>query len=138
MSEEITVTDKKMKDDRTLAAIAHFSVAAALLLGPLAVVIPLLIWLIQRDKQEPSALLLFHGKQAFFYQLACLLAGAILAGIASAFSIIFIGVLLMPIIVLLGLAAIAYGIYGGVQVYQGKDFRYKYVADFIEAGEKPK
>lgn len=135
---EITVTDKKAKDDRTLASIAHFSIAAAFVAGPLAVVIPLLIWLIQRDKKEPSALLIFHGKQAFFYQIACLIAGAILTGIASALTAIVIGALLMPLIILAGLAAIAYGIYGGVQVYQGKDFRYKYVADFLEAGEKSK
>ena len=131
-------TKIKSADPALIASLAHFSAAAWLFAGPLAMIAPLLIWLIQREKENPNQLIIFHGRQAFVYQLVCLIAGGVLGMLAAALSAIFIGIILIPVLVLAGLAAFAYGIYGGVQVYQGKNFRYIYIADFLEAGEKSK
>jgi len=45
---------------------------------------------------------------------------------------VFVGLLLIPFLILFILGAIGYGVYGGLQVWQGRDFRYKYVTDAIE------
>ena len=44
-----------------------------------------------------------------------------------------VGFILIPFLFLLSLAAVVYGIYGGIKVWNGETFRYMYVADFIEA-----
>lgn len=96
-------------------------------------VIPLIIWLLERNKSNKSTQVEFHAKQAFFYQLAVYLIGAVLGIFIGLLSIILIGLLFIPVLILFGMAALIYGAYGGIRVGQGEDFRYIYVADFIEA-----
>lgn len=126
-------SNSSSRDPTLLAALSHFSILAVLLIGPFSMVIPLLIWLSERNRTEPSLFIEFHAKQAFFYQVAVYLISAILGILSLVLSIIFIGFLLIPVLILFALAAIIYGIYGGMRISQGEDFRYIYVADFIEA-----
>jgi uncharacterized Tic20 family protein len=95
--------------------------------------VPLLIWLLERSKPDRSKVIEFQGKQAFYYQAAVYIISLILGGLIGILSVILIGVLLIPVLVLFGIAAIVYGTYAGVKVYQGEKFRYIYVADFIES-----
>jgi uncharacterized Tic20 family protein len=120
------------KNETLLASLAHFSILTVLIIGPLSLLIPLLIWLSERTKTEHSKFIEFQAKQAFFYQLGIYLIFLILGIITAILWIILIGMLLVPILVLLGCAAIAYGIYGGIQTWKGISFRYYFLADFIE------
>ena len=122
------------KENTQLAALAHLSILTLLLLGPLSMIIPLIIWLLERNKPDKSASLEFQAKQAFFYQLAAYLITAILGIIVGVLSIILIGLLFIPVLILFPVAALIYGIYAGVKVWQGEDFRYIYLADFLDAG----
>ncbi len=125
---------KSARDPVLLSMLAHLSILTVLIIGPLSMVIPLLIWLLERNKPDKSDVIEFHSKQAFFYQIAVYLIITLLAIIIAILSIILVGLLFIPLLILCGLAAIAYGVYGGIRVSQGEDFRYFYIADFIETG----
>jgi uncharacterized Tic20 family protein len=137
MAEKKAVQLKKKtvqsKDPNLLAALAHFSILLVLIIGPFAIVVPLLIWLLERNKPEHSKVIEFQAKQAFFYQIAVDLICLVLGILAGILSIILIGFLLIPVVIIVGVAAIVYGTYAGVKVYHGEDFRYVFVADFIES-----
>lgn len=94
--------------------------------------VPLVIWLTERRQPKPKAPILFHAKQAFFYQLAVILLAAVLSGLAAITIDIMIGLLFIPFLILAFLAAVGYAVYGGVKVWNGKRFKYKYITDFIE------
>lgn len=127
--------NKTDKDARLLATLCHVSIAAVFFLGPFTMTVPLLIWLLERNKSSASDDIIFHAKQAFFYQIAVYVIMAVSGLVVALLTLIVIGSLLAPILVLAMIAAVGYGVYGGVQVWQGKDFDYLYVADFLRAGE---
>jgi uncharacterized Tic20 family protein len=124
------------RNNHLLASVAHLSILTVILIGPFSMAVPLLIWLLERNKADKSSFIEFQAKQAFFFQAAAFVIAAVLGICMGILSIILIGLLLIPVLILFGLAVIVYGVYGGIQVYRGNDFRYIYLADFIEAGSK--
>jgi uncharacterized Tic20 family protein len=101
-------------------------------MGPLTVIVPLVIWLSERNRPERSELVEFHARQAFFYQAAVYLAALAAGAVVGVLTLIFIGLLFIPFLILFFLAAVGYGVYGGIQVWNGREFRYRYLTDFIE------
>ena len=122
------------RDVHLLAGLSHLSILTVIILGPFSMVIPLMIWLLERNKTERSTYIEFQAKQAFFYQVALYLMAATLFVVIILLSIIVIGLFFIPLLILFGIAALVYGFYAGIKVMQGEDFRYIYIADFIEAG----
>jgi uncharacterized Tic20 family protein len=120
------------RDPQLLSAIAHASILAVFLMGPLTLIVPLVIWLTERNRPGRSEEIEFHGRQAFFFQafvyLSCFVAGALTALL----TLIFIGLLFIPFLIVFFLGAVVYGVYGAMQVWQGRPFRYRYLTDFIE------
>jgi uncharacterized Tic20 family protein len=147
------------RDDLTMAALAHASILITFLVGVgsgglgaiLGVFIPLAIWYSYRDKSTYTA------QQALYataYQVACILSVLALAVVGSilvvvgwtvsgALTAILIGLCLMPFALLVTLLLIAgvlvlpvvqlvYGLYAAYETYQGRDFRYKWVADWVD------
>ncbi|NQT27846.1 DUF4870 domain-containing protein [candidate division KSB1 bacterium] len=127
--------NKMDKDTRLLATLCHVSVAAVFFLGPFTMAVPLLIWLLERNKSKASDFILFQAKQAFFYQVAVYVLMTVFGLVVALLTLIIIGSLMVPILVLAMIAAVGYGVYGGVQIWNGKPFDYIYVADFMRAGE---
>jgi uncharacterized Tic20 family protein len=141
------------------AAAAHASVLITLLLGLssggiLAIVgpiIPAMIWYAHRDE---SAYVADQARQATIFQLAGIVAllalaivGALIVGMGWAVSailvIVLIGLLLLPVmlvitllwvvgVVVLPIAQVAYGCYAALEAYNGRPFRYWWVADMID------
>jgi uncharacterized Tic20 family protein len=126
-------TKSKAKDNPQLAALAHLSILTALFMGPLSMAIPLVIWLLERNKPDKSAYVEFQAKQAFFFQVAVLIIFAAVGLVVLVLSFILIGLLLIPVLILVPLAGVAYGVYAGVKVWNGEKFRYIYLADFLDA-----
>jgi hypothetical protein len=147
------------RDDLIVAALAHASILITFLIGVgsgglgaiLGVLIPLAIWYSYRDKSTYTA---EQALQATVYQVACVLAvlafaavGAILVvvgwTVSGALAAVLIGLCLMPFallvtlllvagVLLLPVAQLVYGLYAAYEVYQGHDFRYRWVADWID------
>ena len=132
-------------DERTWAALAHGSALLNAATGMGGVIAAALIWLTQKEK---SAWVAFHGLQSLAFQAAQALILLPLVGgvwvVGFAFSFITLGfgtIIAVPLMLLaafLGIALMAgglvYSLYGTYQVYQGRDFRYIWIGDWIQRG----
>ncbi len=123
-------------DERTWAMLAHLSVLANLVTGFLGPVIAIIIFLAYRER---SRFVAFHSMQAFVFQLVFWVGGGALAGvtwaITGALSAVLIGLICIPLaclVTFLPLAALVYGVMGGVQCSQGQDFRYWLIGDWVQ------
>ncbi|MCZ7544483.1 MAG: DUF4870 domain-containing protein [Anaerolineae bacterium] len=147
------------EDERLWAALAHATVPLTLLLGifsagVLLVVLifaPLAIYFWYRDR---SRFVAYHALQAFVMQLAATfgvigvaVVGAILLALAIAvsgvLSIVLIGIPFLIVFVLVAvvfaIAMIAapfvmavYALVAAAETYNGRDFRYKWIGDWVE------
>lgn len=147
------------RHEMTWAAVAHASIlvtfllalasgGVAALLGP---IIPALIWYSNRDKSE---YVMEQARQATIFQvagilllLALALGGALLLAlgwaITAALSVILIGLILIPVMLIVSLlwvvalvalpiGQVIYGCYAALETYNGRPFRYRWVADMID------
>lgn len=145
-------------DAWTTAAVAHASILLTLLLGFaggvgafVGLVIPLILYLSYRERSRFVAL---HALQALIYQgvgilvylaLVTVLALAVTVAwaISGLLSVVVVGLLLIPLALMIALmmvlvlltaplAWVGYGLYAAYEVYQGKDFRYMWIGDWVE------
>jgi hypothetical protein len=117
----IASVHKAVPDDNLMAALAHAGIL-------ITVIVALVIWLTQKEK---SKYVEFQAKQALVYQLVVGVALLVMWVISFILMFVYIGFLLMPIVMLLGLAAVIYGFYAAYQTYQGKDFKYLIIGDML-------
>lgn len=122
-------------DERQWAMFAHLSILLNLVTGFLGVVAPLVIYMIYKERSRYVA---YHSLQSLIFQLVWWVGGGFLIGaawtITGLLSAVLIGLLCIPVALVLSLiplAALGYGIYGGVQVSQGRDFKYWLVGDWV-------
>jgi hypothetical protein len=122
-------------DEKTWAMLAHLSVLANLFTGFLGPIAAIIIYMVYKDRSRYVA---YQAMQSFVFQLIWWVGGMTLTGIAwavtGALSAILVGLLCIPfacIISAMPLAALIYGIVGGVQASQGQDFKYWLVGDWV-------
>ena len=144
-------------DEWTTAALAHASALLTLVLGMaggigalVGPVVPLVMYLGYREK---SRFVAFHALQSFVYQMAGMLSYIVLVAVlailvamawivSGLLSAVLVGFLLMPfallltllmVLLLVGLpfAWVSYGLYAAYQVYQGRDFRYWLIGEWL-------
>jgi uncharacterized Tic20 family protein len=129
-------------EERRAAAFAHGGILLNLVTGIGGPVLALVLWLLYDRKSEYAA---WHALQALFFQTISLLLFLFL-GVITALLWAVTG-LLMPVVVgfcLLPLAlgfttitaalvvgSLIYGCAGALAVMDGRDFRYRWVADWI-------
>ncbi|NWG07795.1 MAG: DUF4870 domain-containing protein [Chloroflexi bacterium] len=124
-------------EERQWAMFAHLGVLVNLVSGILGPVVPLIIYMVYKDRSRYVA---YHSLQALIFQLIWWVGGGILAGvvwfITSLLSTVLIGILCIPIACIISampLVALGYGIYGGIQTSQGQDFKYWLVGDWVRS-----
>jgi uncharacterized Tic20 family protein len=147
------------RDEMTWAALAHASILLTFLLGLasggvaaiLGPIVPAIIWYVHRDKSDYVA---DQARQATIYQLAGFVAllalvivGTILVAVGWAVSavlvVVLVGLILLPImlivtlawivaIVALPIAQVVYGCYAALEAYNGRLFRYHWIADMMD------
>jgi uncharacterized Tic20 family protein len=129
-------------EERTWAMIAHLSVLLNLVTGFFGGIAAIIIYFVYKDR---SRLVAYHAMQSFIFQsitwLGAGLLGGIFIGIGSVFAILIIPLLcLVPgfLFLLLIPISLIYGVIGGVQVYNGEDFRYWQVGDWVREILEPK
>jgi uncharacterized Tic20 family protein len=124
---------------RTWAMLSHLSVLLNLVTGFLGVIVPLIIYLIYKDRSRYVA---YQSMQAFVFQLIWWGGGGLIIGviwaITGVLSAIVIGLLCVPfaliatlVLALMPLVALVYGVYAALETNQGKDFRYWLVGDWL-------
>ncbi len=124
------------QDERLWAMLAHLSILLNLVTGFLGVVAAIVIYAVYKDRSRSVG---FHALQSFFFQLVFFIGAGIIAAVAwmvsGLLSVFIIGLACLPLAALISLipiGAAVYGIYGGVQAYQGQEFRYWLVADWVQ------
>lgn len=122
-------------DERTWAMLAHLSVLLNLVTGALGPIAALVIYFVFRDRSRYVA---YHSLQSFVMQLILWLGGGVLVGLTWALtgllSAVIIGLLCIPVacvISLLPLGALVYGVWGGIETSQGRDFKYYWIGDWV-------
>lgn len=146
-------------EDKLWAAVAHGSVWVTFLMAvptggislPFVVFVPLVIYFVFRNRSNYIA---FHALQAFVLQLVCTvgaLAAFIVGGVvwliglavAALLMLLLIGFVILPVWVVIGmiasvlfallpLAGLVLATIAAVRVYMGADFRYPYVAEWVD------
>jgi uncharacterized Tic20 family protein len=148
----------KPAEEWTAAALAHASILLTVILGlsggigaPVGLAVPLVMYLGYRRK---SRFVAFQALQSFVYQAAGMLIYLVLAAVLAAWvamgwtvsgllSAVLIGFLLMPLALLLTLLMVlllvgaplvwlGYGLYAAYLTYQGRNFRYWLVGEWLE------
>lgn len=124
-------------DERQWAMFAHLGVLVNLISGFLGPLVPLIIYMVYKERSRYVA---YQSLQALIFQLIWWVGGGILTGVAwfitGLLSAVVIGILCIPfacIISAMPLVALGYGVYGGVQVSQGQDFKYWLVGDWVRS-----
>lgn len=103
-------TSAAPQEDRTIALITHLSGIIA------SFIVPLIIWLINKDKPEKSWIT-GQAKEALNFQITIILAWFV----AIVLSFVAIGFLLYPVI---WIGNLVFCILAGVAANKGEDYRY--------------
>lgn len=115
-------------DERTFAMLAHGSILLNLVTGFGGVIVALIIWLLKKDQYPWVG---FQALQALIFQIACITVLPLLLTVSAILIILLVGLILLPVVLLLGLAALVYGLFGAYRCYDGVDFRYPWLGDFL-------
>ena len=126
-------------DERTWGTLAHLSTLLNLVTGFGGPIAALIIYIVYKDR---SRFVAYHALQAMVFQLLWWFGGGALIGlmwaVVGALSAILIGIVLIPvaavftpILALMPVGALIYGIVGAVQVSQDQDFKYWLVGDWV-------
>src|SRR5690606_32183368 len=140
MSEQIPQTNQtplSPSEERQWAMIAHLGVLVNLFSGILGPLVPLIIFMVFKDRSRYVA---YHSLQGLIFQIIWWVGGGVLAGVAwtvtGTLSAVVIGLLCIPfacIISAMPLVALGYGVYAGIQTNQGQDFKYWLIGDWVRS-----
>jgi uncharacterized Tic20 family protein len=115
---------------RTWNMFCHLSALAGFIGVPLGNILgPLIVWQIKKN-EFPSVDI--HGKAALNFQITVLLAALVAAAAMLVGMLICIGWLLLPVVVLIGLAGLVFPIIAGIKASNGEDYKYPYSFEFVK------
>ena len=117
------------KEENTWSVLAHLSVFLNLFTGFLGPVAALVIWLVYKDRSPRVS---FHALQSLWYQVAWIMILAIGWTMAGILTVVLIGFLLFPMMIVATVVPFVHMGYAAYQVNQGVDYRYPLVADLID------
>jgi uncharacterized Tic20 family protein len=106
-----------------LSALAGFVIPFGNILGPL------LVWQIKKN-EIPSVEA--HGKAALNFQITVTIAALIGMVVAIVLSFVCVGFLLIPLVILIGLAGLVFAIIAGIKANDGKDYKYPFSFNLIK------
>jgi uncharacterized Tic20 family protein len=127
-------TTTEPKDENTWSVLAHLSVFLNLFTGFLGPVAALVIWLMYKDRSPRVS---FHALQSLWYQVAWVVILAVGWTMAALLTIILIGFLLFPVMIVLTFVPFVHMGYAAYKVSQGIDYRYPWIAELLESERGP-
>jgi uncharacterized Tic20 family protein len=107
--------------ERTWSALAHLSIFLNLITGFLGPVVAFAIWMVHRGRSEHVA---FHAMRSLWYQLVWLLVLTVGWTVAGILTLVLIGFLLVPVMLLLSLVPFVHAAYAAYKASRGVDYRY--------------
>ena len=121
------------RDEQTWSMLSHLSVLVNLITGVGGPVAALVIWLVYKDRSQRVA---FHTLQSLWYQVAWAVILFVGWSITIFLSLFFIGLLLVPVMLVASLVPFVHQCYAAYKVNQGVDYRYPIVANMIDGGRR--
>ena len=123
------------EQEKQLAALSHFSVLLNLFTAFMGITVPIILYLMYKDR---SRFVAYHALQAAIMQGIYSFGGLLLAVVIGGLGqfIPFVGLICLPVSCIFGilpLAALIYGPYGGIQVNNGRDFKYWLIGDWVRS-----
>ena len=109
-------------DARMWATFAHLGIVAGWIIPLATVLVPLIIWLIQKDK---SAFVDRHGRAALNFQLTMII-GFVIGGILT---LVYIGIF---IIAALGVLDLIFSILAAVAANKGEEYKYPFSLELVK------
>jgi uncharacterized protein len=112
--------------ERTWSALAHLSIFLNIFTGFLGPVVAFVIWLVYKDRSERVA---FHALQSLWYQLAWLVVISVGWTVAGILTVVLIGFLLFPVMLVLSLVPFVHATYAAYKISRGVDYHYLQIFD---------
>ena len=110
--------------------LCHLSALAGFIGVPFGNIIgPLLVWQIKKN-EFPSVEI--HGKAALNFQITVTIAALVGVVTAVVLSFFCVGYLLIPVVMLIGLAGMIFAIIAGIKANNGEDYKYPYSIEFVK------
>jgi len=106
-----------------LSALAGFIIPFGNMLGPL------LVWQIKKNELPSTNI---HGKAALNFQITVTLAALVGMAVAVVLSFFCVGFLLIPIVILIGLAGLVFAIIAGIKANNGEDYKYPWSLELVK------
>jgi uncharacterized Tic20 family protein len=116
-------------EERTWSALAHLSIFLNLFTGFLGPVVAFVIWMVYRGRSERVA---FHAMRSLWYQVAWLVILTVGWTVTGILTLVLIGFLLVPVMVLLSLVPFVHAAYAAYKASRGVDYRYIWAADLLK------
>jgi uncharacterized Tic20 family protein len=108
-------------EERTWSALAHLSIFLNLFTGFLGPVVAFVIWIVYRGRSERVA---FHAMRSLWYQVAWLVILTVGWTVTGLLTLVLIGFLLVPVMVVLSLVPFVHAAYAAYQASRGVDYHY--------------
>jgi len=129
LSQEVLEEVKITSDEKTWAILAHVSILlGAVTAGLLGTVAAFVIWLVKKDESDYVAK---QALQSLIYQIVVAVLSWVMWIVIAVLAIFAIGLCLIPIGLLLDLAAVGYGCYAAYVCSLGREFKYPLIWDMI-------
>jgi hypothetical protein len=116
-------------DERLWGMLGHLSALTGLLSGGIGNIVgPLIVWQVKKDSLPFAAA---EAKEALNFNISWLIWSLALGVMTGILMLVFIGVLLIPVLILLGVAWLVLTIIAGLKANEGKAYRYPLTIRFI-------
>lgn len=110
--------------------IAHLSALAGWLTGGIGNIVgPLIVWLVKKDTMPFAA---SESKEALNFNISWLLWFLILCAVTVPLMLLFVGLLLIPVLIIGPVIWTVFCIVGGISANEGRPYRYPLTVRFIQ------
>jgi uncharacterized protein len=114
---------------RTWNMLCHLSALAGFIIPFGNILGPLLVWQIKKN-EIPSTNI--HGKAALNFQITVTIAALVGMVVAVILSFVCVGFLLIPLVILIGLAGLVFAIIAGIKANNGEDYKYPFSLNLVK------
>jgi uncharacterized Tic20 family protein len=114
---------------RTWNMLCHLSALAGFIIPFGNILGPLLVWQIKKNEILSVDV---HGKASLNFQITVTIAAIIGAFVATILSFVCVGFLLIPLVLLIGLAGLVFAIIAGIKANNGEDYKYPYSLELVK------
>ncbi|MCB9304458.1 MAG: DUF4870 domain-containing protein [Lewinellaceae bacterium] len=109
-------------NEKMVATFSHLGIVAGTIVPFGSVLLPLILWLVYKDKSEYVA---YHAKEALNFQLTMLI------GFVASAILIFV-VIGIPLLIVLAIVDLVFCIIAAMRANEGERYRYPYTFRFIK------